>query len=106
MIAEGAVRIGGRRAGRRGSKGVFETSFALARCRCEPRQTLVRAPRQTRTRAHPVEDRAAHAEARVAAKRHTSRRIELSRGIEEPFATVALQLLQIGARPYLARDAA
>src|SRR5262249_20384601 len=58
-------------------------------------QTLVNTARKAGARAHAVEDRAAHAKARIAAKRHAARGIEAARRVEKPLAPEALEFLDV-----------
>ena len=60
-------------------------------------QAFVRTSWQPRHGAHAVDDRAAHSIVGIGAERNSARRIEATRCIEQPFAAVAEQVVELDA---------
>src|SRR5690606_8397013 len=92
------------RAWRRGCVDVLEGAFLRERERGEAGEPFVDAAREARHLAHPVVDGAAHPIVRVRAKRHAARRIVAARGIEQPLAPEAAQIVELHRTPDEAPD--
>src|SRR6187431_518333 len=104
MIGQSELGFGGAGAGWAGHGDVFEGALADACGGLQTIQPLMGSPRKPRGRTHPVDDRAANSEIRVATEWDATRIVEATRCIPQPFAPEAEQFFKVARSAERAQD--